>query len=252
MAKKLLIPIFIGSAIVAFWFAGSAKTGENAEDSYAMVQAPESKPEPENPEASHVPRLAQSDINRDAEHLEKLRKDFNALWNLSRMPAKSADRENLLARLSADEATIDTARLIITDNDFARRELAEDQAEARIMAIEILENAALQGNIAPLQDSIQRLGHILSRQGSINKGLARDLEDMISAYTRIEAADFFDDSSRYMKVLGCNRQLIDHCANGIYFGLLRKHKKKDVLPLINAAIAGINGTDNNSASPSEG
>lgn len=252
MAKKILLSTAIGSIVAFSLFLISVNTVDNAEDKTASDNAFESIDKSKSSLLAGKLRITQLAKNQRHNHLDKLQDDFRSLWEMSRMPDKSADRDQLLEKLSTDDAYIDMARLIITDNDYARTRFVENQAEARILAIELLEKSALSGNIEPMQDAIHRLSQVLSKQQTINKGQARDMEDMIAAYTRIESDRFFFDGSRYMKELGCIQKLIDQCANGIYFGLSRKHKKSDILPLIKAAIADISSTGSNSLSSSEG
>jgi hypothetical protein len=252
MAKKILLSIAIGSLALSSLFLISVNAVDNSVDAAASDSARESIAKSASFHLSSNPKSTQLAVNPRDDRLDKLKNDFQSLWEMSRMPEKNSDRDQMLVTISADHASLDIARLIITDNNFARNRFGENQAEARILAIELLEKSALNGNMEPIRDAIHGLGQILSKQHSVNKGQARDMEDMIAAYTRIEADSFFFDGSRYMKELGCSQKLIDHCANGIYFGLSRKHKKSEILPLINAAIADISSTASNSSSSTEG
>lgn len=146
-----------------------------------------------------VEQKSQPVINDYAKNLEKLKGDktrqkitenqeteiklarfsFQTLHNLRTHINKDQIRKQILDELLQNPAVLQLAIPILTDAEFRRKNFAEDQALARVYAINLLRQVADEGDREPLEQATQKLSSKLSTQEQVSPGEWRDLEDLI-------------------------------------------------------------------------
>ncbi|KAB8029820.1 hypothetical protein [Fluviispira multicolorata] len=127
---------------------------------------------------------------------------------------------------------------IILENDFAVRLSAEDQAYARVFAIQGLKEIALNHEKEPLISTIQELSLNLQNKETLEKGEQADLEDLLRGYMSVINIDHFTENiEEHLKEIGFtkkikNQEILDIYDQSLYFSLADKigrDKAKELL-----------------------
>ncbi|KAB8028083.1 hypothetical protein [Fluviispira multicolorata] len=117
---------------------------------------------------------------------------------------------------------------IILDNNFAKVISIENQAYARVFAINGLKEIALINNIEPLLNTIQEYSLILQNKEIFSKGEKADLDDLISNYiSTIDTSSFIENIEHHLTEINFNNEIknneiIKIYKNSVFFSLMEK------------------------------
>lgn len=128
-------------------------------------------------------------------------------------------RKTLVKFMAIDSKKVAFAHEVLIAPKQTRVDFENMQAQARILSIEVLEEAARQGESAPLIKTIQTLSNLRGQTTEANPGLDRDLEDSITAYFKIHGQRATSDLDETLSRLGFSSDLSKQYISGIYFGL---------------------------------
>jgi hypothetical protein len=129
-----------------------------------------------------LPTLPAVQAPSEAELIERSRVAFKAMHDVRSHIDKDEIRAELMEQLLQNQGMPELASRILTQLDFTRENYGENQAAARVYAIELLAQAADRGDKQGLYDTTLILTQVLSEKTAPSKGELRDLEDLLYEY----------------------------------------------------------------------
>lgn len=138
-------------------------------------------PAPTTPAASRYPAAMVADVRSELKILASARTMFNR---------DDLIREEL-ARLARDPQHVALAVDVATDWKLATQLFGDEQAQARVYALQLLRHMAETGTLHGVETAVDRIGVAMNDQEPWKKGIEYDYVDALSVYLRTVGIDQF-------------------------------------------------------------
>ncbi|WP_224368221.1 hypothetical protein [Hyalangium versicolor] len=125
---------------------------------------------------------------------------------------QNVTRERLIGEILDSAHGADIASKTLSDSAFAREAFGDFQAEARVLSIDVMKEAARRGQDRYLERSTSAIAQDLARSddgsGNLDKGRTADLRDLVRAYVDVKGLEAFTGSNpQAMQTLGYSATL---------------------------------------------
>ncbi|WP_186647239.1 hypothetical protein [Fluviispira vulneris] len=176
--------------------------------------------------------FTQEELNNTAHFIKSMKNEYTKLQfenDFHTLVLQSYHQNNNIAQIFKN---------IILDNNFALELSKEDQAYARVFAIQGLKEIALKYDKEPLLQTMQELSSYLQNKTVLAKGEQADLEDLLRGYLSIsDPINIEENIELHLAKMGFNkdmknREIYDIYDQTLYFFLVEKlgrEKAKELL-----------------------
>lgn len=237
MPLKMVIAVaFIAVVFVSVLTIANNEVATLDKTSKIKKRSSAHQPIPENPIARNPDvevRILENQIQKSRmNRKQKFTQDVLYLTELKKYPIFQTQYKKRISELSKDLKTVWLASQILTDLDFTIQHFNSNQSLVRLFSVEILGKRSQQGDMKPLEFTIQELSKIIKKQ-SQRKGQEYDFIDLLSLWldhpkTRsqvINNPEFLFQNFHYHKILRRHFVLALHYSLGERMSDLKFHSK---------------------------
>lgn len=197
-----------------------------------------------NMQPAPVPKPA-GRIPREA--LGAMQTSYREMLAVQGLYNQNTARRQLVDQILKSPYGLEIASKSLVDPGFVRTTFGDLQAEARVFSIQVLKEAARQGNEQHLTQSADAISAALARTSSASKeldtGRSADLRDLVRAYIDVKGTEAFaSGDARLVKALGYDKALPAD-VKGIYdeavfVRLKREYGRESAVAMTSALLEG--------------